>query len=242
MFITSCGATPQLQRNVWEVRWVPQFFVKVYVLRPRKFWWFHFADDVLNIWNERGQARKRNWCSDSSWKYTDGKDDYICRWNFFHSTNYNKSSFTVRLSCFQSGNFLLPFESVPFSLSESGINSKNKTITEPKIVEKLVSRSVNLSNSTPASQETSLASVSQSGEHLSVILSFSQSVSQPIRQPVNMQLASKHSIQSSRGSIGRSVSKAVNLNVRQADKQSARHLDKMLIRQALNQSISSVSQ
>ena len=38
--------------------------------------------------------------------------------------------------------------------------SKNKTITEPNIVEKLVSRSVNLSNSTPASQETSLASVS----------------------------------------------------------------------------------
>ena len=58
--------------------------------------------------------------------------------------------------------------------------SKNKAITEPKIVEKLVSRSVNLSNSTPASQETSLASVSQSGEHLSVILSFSQSGSQSV--------------------------------------------------------------
>ena len=63
--------------------------------------------------------------------------------------------------------------------------SKNETITEPKIVEKLVSRSVNLSNSTPASQETSLASVSQSGEHLSVILSFSQSVSQAVSQSVS---------------------------------------------------------
>ena len=182
MFITSCGATPQLQRNVWEVRWVPRFFVNVYVLRPRKFWWFHYADDVLNIWNERGQARKRNWCSDSSWKQTDGKDDHICRCNFFHSTNYNKSSFNVPFILLPKWKFSSAFRIRSVFSLWIWNKSKNKAITEPKIVEKLVSRSVNLSNSTPASQETSLASVSQSGEHLSVILSFSQSVSQSANQ------------------------------------------------------------